>query len=103
MHRVTITHTFGTAFENIFYKQLNSISMNATRRKQLAKLVEQLESIMSDIDTIREQEQEAYDNMPDSIQESERGDRMSEIIDSIQYAYDNVSDAVDNINEAIEN
>lgn len=77
--------------------------MNATRRKQLAKLVEQLESIMSDIDTIREQEQEAYDNMPDSIQESERGDRMSEIIDSIQYAYDNVSDAVDNINEAIEN
>ena len=77
--------------------------MNVTRRKQLAKLVEQLESVMSDIDTIREQEQEAYDNMPESIQESERGDRMSEIIDSIQYAYDNVSDAVYNINEAIEN
>lgn len=52
--------------------------MNATRRKELNKLIEQLEDIKSQIENLQQEEQDAYDNLPESLQDSERGERIQE-------------------------
>lgn len=56
-------------------------SMNAERRKKL-------DQIKSDLQVVIEDEQAAYDNLPDSIRDSARGDQMQVGIDSMQTALD---------------
>lgn len=55
--------------------------MNADRRKKL-------DQIKSDLQVVIEDEQAAYDNLPDSIREGEKGDQMETDIDSMQAALD---------------
>jgi hypothetical protein len=55
--------------------------MNAERRKKL-------DQIKSDLQVVIEDEQAAYDNLPDSIRDSARGDQMQVGIDSMQTALD---------------
>lgn len=65
--------------------------MNAKRRKALAAIItrlEELDSLRSEIkehlEEVKGEEQEALDNMPESLQESERGQQMQEYIDTIE-------------------
>ena len=60
--------------------------MNKDRRARISKLQDQLQDIMSALDEIRNEEQEAYDNMPESIQYGERGDAMTDAIDNMDEA-----------------
>lgn len=55
--------------------------MNAERRKKL-------DQIKSDLQVVIEDEQAAYDNLPDSIRAGEKGDQMQIAIDSMQTALD---------------
>lgn len=55
--------------------------MNAERRKKL-------DQIKGDLQVVIEDEQAAYDNLPDSIREGEKGDQMQTAIDSMQTALD---------------
>ena len=52
--------------------------MNNTRRKQLQKAIELISDAYSIIEEVRQDEQESFDNLPDGIQESERGQLMEE-------------------------
>lgn len=47
--------------------------MNSERRKRLAKICEQLEEIQVEIQAIADEEQECYDNLPESLQYAELG------------------------------
>ena len=58
---------------------LNPHNMNAARRKELNKLIGQLEDIKSQIEELQQEEQDAYDNLPESLQDGERGERMQEL------------------------
>lgn len=65
--------------------------MNAKRRKALAAVITRLEELDSMREEIREQlyeviaeEQEALENMPESLQESDRGQQMQEYIDTME-------------------
>lgn len=60
--------------------------MNKARRNRIADVQTQLEALKQDIDAILSEEQEAYDNMPESLQESERGQAMQEAIDALESA-----------------
>lgn len=71
--------------------------MNKLRRKELARIIEKLEAldslraeIQEELETVMDEEQEAFDNMPESLQESERGEQMQEYIDAMQYAMDDM-------------
>lgn len=64
--------------------------MNKIRRKTLRAIItklEELENLKTEIEEMLEQvmdeEQEALDNMPESLQESERGQQMQEYIDTM--------------------
>jgi hypothetical protein len=45
----------------------------------------------------KEEEQDAYDNLPEGIQLSDRGCQMETYVDSLDEAYDNLQQAIDTI------
>ena len=49
------------------------------------------------------EEQEAFDNMPESLQDSERGQTMYENIDNLESATSDLEDVIMNLQEIIEN
>lgn len=65
--------------------------MNKLRRKELAVvagMLEELDALREQIRDrlaeIRDEEQDALDSMPESLQESERGQQMQECIDAME-------------------
>lgn len=75
--------------------------MNKQRRKRLEDVVSRLEECMSDLEFIKEEEQEAYDNLPESIQYSERGEAMQGNVDDIDYVISDLDQVIDSINNII--
>lgn len=75
--------------------------MNKDRRKRLEGIYEKLMEIYEELDAIIDEEQEAYDNMPESLQDSEKGERMYEGIDSLESAKDDINNAATTIEEVI--
>ena len=76
--------------------------MNTIRRKELEGIVAALEDIRESIDCILYDEQEAYDNLPESLQESERGEAMENAIDAMGDAENMLEDVISYLNDAIE-
>lgn len=69
--------------------------MNNSRRKEIGRLISRLENgntnfeaIATEIESILDDEQFAFDNLPESFQDSVKGDVMQEAIDYLQDAYD---------------
>lgn len=75
--------------------------MNAAIRRELEKLSEEINAIMDRITEIREEEEEKYDNLPESLQESEKGEAFQEGIDSLENAEGNLDSAMSDIAEVI--
>ena len=76
--------------------------MNAQRRKEIAKAIALIEDAIAILDSVAEEEREAYDNLPESLQYSERGERMEECAEAIEYVSGELSDQIDSLNDAIE-
>lgn len=60
--------------------------MNKLRRRQLRAALDLLDEARSILETVQEDEQEAFDNMPESLQSSERGEAMEETISNLEDA-----------------
>ena len=74
--------------------------MNKDRRKQLSEIQSKLAELRDMIDTVLEAEQEAFDNLPESLQESERGEAMQAAIDAMESAMDSCDEAGESLEEA---
>lgn len=57
-----------------------------------------LDDLKNEIEAIKDEEQEKYDNMPDSLRDGEKGEALSTIIETLQTAEDKAGEA----NEAAE-
>ena len=75
--------------------------MNNDRRARIQALINKLEDIKEDIDFIKDEEQEYYDNMPESIQAGERGDKAQEAIDNLESTLDYLNDVTGFLEEAL--
>ena len=87
--------------------------MNKQRRKELAEAIEKLEKAIAmleeakeTVECVTEEEQEAYDNMPESLQCSERGEMtldnvgtLEEITSNIESYIDEIQDQIDSLGE----
>ena len=73
--------------------------MNAARRKRLAEAVDLIASAKEIIEEVREEEQEAFGNMPESIQGSERGEEMEGFIGKLENAADDLDSISDIVGE----
>lgn len=76
--------------------------MNAQRRKQLENIISKLEELKNDIEMTRDEEQEAYDNLPEGLQVSQRGENIESAVSALDSAYDSIEDTINNLQEAIE-
>lgn len=57
--------------------------MNKERRKRI-------EDLKSELETIRDEEQEYYDNMPENMQNGEKGDTAQSNVSSLEEAINNL-------------
>ena len=67
--------------------------MNQDRRKRLEKIQGLIDDAIAQLEEIREEEQEAFDNMPESIQDGERGETMQEHISNMEDVESSLDDA----------
>jgi hypothetical protein len=75
--------------------------MNNDRRKQIAELIEQLSTIEGDASGLAEQEREYFDNMPESLQQGDKGTAAEEAADNLDSAVSSVTEALDYLQQAI--
>jgi len=74
--------------------------MNKARRKAIREIGDQLETLAERIEEIRDEEQEYIDNMPDSMQSSERAEVAWSTIGSLDEATSSLEEARSSMNEA---
>lgn len=68
--------------------------MNKATRKQAQDIHDVLTNAMSELDMLRDAEQEKFDNMPESLQSGSAGEKMQEGVDYLGEAYDAVEQAL---------
>jgi len=73
--------------------------MNKIRRKQLQEASELIAKAQGIIESAKDEEQEAHDNLPESIQYGEKGQQMEEYIDMLDEAYGQRDDLMSIIDE----
>lgn len=73
--------------------------MNGIRRKSLRTILGQMDELSTVLETVKEalqdvlnEEQEAYDNLPEGLQESDRGQQMQEYIDALEGVVDSLGE-----------
>ena len=74
--------------------------MNKARRAELSLVAEMVEQCRDHVDALQRQEEEAFDNLPESLQDSERGSAMQEAISSLEEASGDLQSAWDCLAEA---
>jgi hypothetical protein len=76
--------------------------MNNDRRKQINKAVALMQEALSILETARDEEQEYYDNMPEGLQGSERGEAAEQAVSNLEDACSNLEDAISSAESAAE-
>lgn len=84
--------------------------MNKARRASLKLALTKIETLTACIEEIKEdlqnvldEEEEAYENLPESIQGSERGEQMQEYIEALEAAIDSLDELdTDELHSSIE-
>ena len=71
--------------------------MNNKRRKEISKVVDALTEISNTLSILAEEENEAFDNLPESLQDSSRGDDMQEWIDRLEGAQETIDGIIDEL------
>jgi poly-gamma-glutamate capsule biosynthesis protein CapA/YwtB (metallophosphatase superfamily) len=58
--------------------------MNKQRRKEIAKAIELIQQAREILEGVKDEEQEAFDNLPENLQSSESGEKMEWCISGIE-------------------
>lgn len=74
--------------------------MNAKRRKELEKVIALIEDAKSQLEILKDEEQEAFDNMPESLKYSEKGEKMEEAINYLDDSSNELESVIENITNA---
>lgn len=75
--------------------------MNAQRRTAINKIIGSLNENLSELQNIAQEEQEAFDNMPESLQGGERGQKCEEAAQAIQEAADEIENQIANLEASV--
>lgn len=74
--------------------------MNDARRKSLRNIIEKLDDLMSDLECLKEEEEEYRDNIPENLQSSEKYEKADDAVSNLEEACDSLQSAIDYIEEA---
>jgi len=73
-------------------------NLGVERSEQLANLADTIETIQGELIDVQADEEAAYDNMPDGLQRSEKGEHMQEVIDQLSEAIEHLQELVNEVN-----
>lgn len=68
--------------------------MNKDRRKRIEKCITGLTEIKDELESILMDEEDAFNNLPEGIQDSDRGQAFSDAIDYLNEAVDAIDDVI---------
>jgi hypothetical protein len=71
--------------------------MNKMRRAEVAKAQALLEEAKTILETVSEEEREAYDNLSEGLQQADRGQQMDANATSLEGACESVDSAIDDL------
>lgn len=74
--------------------------MNTKRRRLISKAVEELIGIKQSLEDVRDEEQSFFDNMPESIQNGNRGQDAEACVSDLEETLDFIDQAIDSANRA---
>lgn len=77
--------------------------MNKIRKNRLEKILNEIENLRDEIGEIKDDEQEAFDNLPESIQCSERGEQMEMNVNDLDDIYDSLDTVTCDLSDFLEN
>ncbi|QKX07717.1 hypothetical protein HN014_22215 (plasmid) [Aquimarina sp. TRL1] len=73
--------------------------MNNNRRKRIEIVKDKITSLLEELQSIQGEETEAFENLPESIQYSEKGEKMEEAADTLQNFIDTVESEIEELEE----
>lgn len=76
--------------------------MNQTRRNKIREIQDDLRIISERIEDLRDEESAAYENMPESLQESEKGETAMRAVDILEQAIGEVDDSISTLEDIFE-
>lgn len=76
------------------------VLLNQERRRALQKAQRLLEDASEMVSQIMDEERDAFDNLPENLQDSERGSKMEDAIDAMESAIDSISEAIQYLDDA---
>lgn len=75
--------------------------MNEQRRKEIAKIQDQLAACRCDLENLRDEEQEYFDNMPENMQSGDKGQQAESAITELDDAVNSIESAENSLDAAI--
>ena len=75
--------------------------MNKERRNRLSDVSNMIGDVIDELECIMEEEQEAFDNLPESLQSSSKGDKMQEYVDNMQLIMDELASCQTEVDDLI--
>ena len=75
--------------------------MNKQRRRAILTVIDQLENIERVVNDIQCEEQEYYDNMPESLQSSEAGEQAEEVSGILEEITDSIGELIEQLKECV--
>ena len=76
--------------------------MNNERRATLKKAIDHLNDGLALVEEVNQEEADAYDNMPEGLQSSDRGETMSENLDRIDEAQSELQSIIHSLEQVLE-
>ena len=76
--------------------------MNNKRRKTIALVINSLENLSADLEDVAQEESDAYENMPESLQQSDRGSNIEANIYNLEDCISQINDVIDTLSSMIE-
>ena len=74
--------------------------MNAERRRTIQKQIDLLANAKAELEAVRDDEEAAFEGLPENFQMGERGDAMQEAIQSLETAIDQIDEVISAAEEA---
>lgn len=74
-------------------------NMNKQRRTEIANIVTELEILKERLDKVFSEEQDVFDNMPENLQYSMRGEESQEAIDNMDGAMSDLENVISQLED----
>lgn len=76
--------------------------MNKENRSELNKAIDLINEAKAIIESVKDGEQDKFDNLSEGLQQTENGQKFEEIVSVLDDALNELESACDNINQAAE-